>query len=154
MGGVVTLVAVYALLNIAAALLMFSSYEKRQRHSTKKRAKTDKGSSRRSADQVDVEAGVLPGKVSKNQRRKIRRLRMPRVLWFPMARYEEESDADEDDQSEMDPFQLDDASWLMDKQHAHFIGDESPNDLGTHATIVDSFALSDDAWKSPLVCTV
>merc|ERR1712014_73545 len=101
--------------------------EKNQRHTIKKRTRADKGGSHLSNGQVDLEAGVLPKKISKNQKRKIRRLRMPRVLWFTLARHEEESDADEDDYSEMDPFQLDNASWRMDTQQAHFIGDESPN---------------------------
>merc|ERR1719379_3126462 len=116
-----------------------------KRRKVRPQCRNESNADRADAD-VDLESGVAfePQKMSKNQKRKARLLRTPRIPFFNMARHDD-SELNED--IEDDAFSLDDEAWTMAQSKMHFIGDCSPQSCSSardHGISQDAFDLNDD----------
>jgi hypothetical protein len=154
-GPLATAMAVLFLLYLVALLVALATQlprasadanTKRQ----KVRAQRRKAHDAHMAD-VDLESGVafVPQKISKNQKRKARLLRMPRIPFFNMARHDE---AEISNDVEDDAFDLDDEVWTMPQSKMHFIGDSSPPSVEiaqAHDIGQDAFDMNDEVWANP-----
>eukprot|EP00401_Gymnodinium_catenatum_P069341 CAMPEP_0117536800 /NCGR_PEP_ID=MMETSP0784-20121206/41637_1 /TAXON_ID=39447 /ORGANISM="" /LENGTH=158 /DNA_ID=CAMNT_0005333369 /DNA_START=77 /DNA_END=553 /DNA_ORIENTATION=- len=91
-------------------------------------------------------------KLSKHQRRKLRRARMPKLMRFFLA--DDDSEAENDDG--VGPFDLDNSVWItvstaepeensVADAPVHFIGDDTLGD----SACSEAFVLDDDVWRAP-----